>query len=158
MNRHPRLAAASNPSPSGSRARVDVRPRHDHVLGEAPPPVEPRLVLDVAEVLDALAAGVAASAAAAERCGHAFAAREPGHLAADGAHHAGELVPRDVRPAHGRVVAHPRVPVTAAHARGADLDDRPVGRWFRIGDDRGDERGVRGFDEDGAHGGMLRRP
>ena len=56
------------------------------------------------------------------------------HAGSDGLDDAGELVPGHVRQVHVRVMAHPAVPVAAAHAGRLDADDGSVGVGHGHGD------------------------
>src|SRR5690606_1714720 len=116
------------------------------------PAVEAGLVLAVTEVLMAGPTLVASTAAAAERRRHTLTAAEASDVATDLAHHTGELVTGHVRERHRGIVAHPGVPVAAAHPGRHHLDDRSV-RW-RFGIRNGCQDGlrVRRGDEDGEHG------
>ena len=87
-------------------------------------------------IADLMIAGVAlgASAAAADkRHRYAITLFPKGNVLADSFNNSRQLVPRNMGKPDIRVMAHPAVPVTAAHARGHDLDNNAVWlrRWIR---------------------------
>ena len=130
---------------------VQVRARQRDVLRERAPGREPGLEVALADLRLAEPARLARAAAAAERHGHAVADRPAAHLGPDLGDDAAQLVARHVRQRDRRVVAHPAVPVAAAHAGGPHRDDDAVGRRHRVGHGLDRERLLERVHHGGAH-------
>jgi hypothetical protein len=93
----------------------------------------------------------ACSAATDKGYRYAIALFPKGNVLADSLNNSRQFVPRHVGKLDIRVMAHPAVPVTAANARGHDLDNNTVGlrRW--IGKFYNSWRFSKGFVENGFH-------
>ena len=142
MKRQPSDAASTDDNASGTRTRFRSALRQRDELRERAPDREARLDVPLAHLRLAQPARLAHATAAAERHGHAVADREPVHLRADLHDLAAQLVPGHVGQLDRCVVAHPAVPVRAAHAGGEHAHHGAVRRRTTgsstVSSDRGD--------------------
>ena len=127
MKRQPSDAASTSPSASGTRTRFRSARGSATSSANEPQAVKPGWKSRSQICVSPSRHGSHVAAAAAERHGHAVADGEAVHLGPGLDDHAAQLVPGHVRQHDRRVVAHPAVPVAAAHAGGAHLDDHAVG-------------------------------
>jgi hypothetical protein len=108
-------------------------------------------------IADLVIAGVALGARAAathKGNGYAIALFPQGNVLSDSLNNSCQLVPGNMGKPDIRIMAHPAMPIAAAHSRCHYLDDNTMGLWRWIGDTHNSRRFREGFIEDGFHHGL----